>query len=222
LNILDGVTATATELNVLDGIPATLTATELGYVDGVTSAIQTQLNALAGQPRLLATKTAAGADLDFTETNNALYRGYIFKLRNLECSSDGGSIVVQFSTNGGSSYDSGVSDYSYASMAHGAAVPFANTGDDTAEAIYLLGGSASQGASANEFGLTGELEVFHCSSASFYTRLHGTLTYDSTSGNLVVGVTAGRRNALQDTDAFRFTTSSGNLASGEIEMWGVP
>lgn len=41
------VTSSATELNVLDGIPATLTATELGYVDGVTSAIQTQLNAKA-------------------------------------------------------------------------------------------------------------------------------------------------------------------------------
>ena len=37
------VTSSATELNVLDGIPATLTATELGYCDGVTSAIQTQL-----------------------------------------------------------------------------------------------------------------------------------------------------------------------------------
>ena len=40
------VTSTAAELNVLDGIPATLTATELGYVDGGTSAIQTQLNAI--------------------------------------------------------------------------------------------------------------------------------------------------------------------------------
>jgi hypothetical protein len=39
------VTSSAAELNVLDGIPGTLTATELGYVDGVTSAIQTQLNA---------------------------------------------------------------------------------------------------------------------------------------------------------------------------------
>ena len=38
------ISASATELNVLDGIPATLTATELGYVDGVTSSIQTQLN----------------------------------------------------------------------------------------------------------------------------------------------------------------------------------
>jgi hypothetical protein len=38
------ITANATEINVLDGIPATLTATELGYVDGVTSAIQTQID----------------------------------------------------------------------------------------------------------------------------------------------------------------------------------
>jgi microcystin-dependent protein len=46
LNILDGVTASAAEINVLDGIPGTLTSTELGYVDGVTSAIQTQLNTI--------------------------------------------------------------------------------------------------------------------------------------------------------------------------------
>ena len=43
LNILDGVTSTAAELNILDG--ATLSVTELNYVDGVTSAIQNQLDA---------------------------------------------------------------------------------------------------------------------------------------------------------------------------------
>lgn len=42
LNILDGVTASAAEINVLDGITAS--TTELNYVDGVTSAIQTQLD----------------------------------------------------------------------------------------------------------------------------------------------------------------------------------
>ena len=43
LNILDGATVSAAELNILDG--ATLSTTELNYVDGVTSSIQTQLDA---------------------------------------------------------------------------------------------------------------------------------------------------------------------------------
>lgn len=37
-----GVTATAAELNKMDGVTAT--TTELNYVDGVTSNVQTQLN----------------------------------------------------------------------------------------------------------------------------------------------------------------------------------
>lgn len=45
LNTLDGITATTAELNVLDGITAT--TTELNYTDGVTSPIQTQLNGKA-------------------------------------------------------------------------------------------------------------------------------------------------------------------------------
>jgi hypothetical protein len=45
-NVSD-VTATATEVNVLAGIAATLTAAELSFVDGVTSSIQTQINTKA-------------------------------------------------------------------------------------------------------------------------------------------------------------------------------
>jgi len=42
LNILDGVTASTAELNILDGVTAT--TVELNYVGGVTSSIQTQLD----------------------------------------------------------------------------------------------------------------------------------------------------------------------------------
>jgi subtilase family serine protease len=45
LNILDGVTSSTAELNILDGVVAS--TAELNYVDGVTSAIQTQLDAKA-------------------------------------------------------------------------------------------------------------------------------------------------------------------------------
>lgn len=43
VNVLDGITASTAELNILDGVTAS--TTELNYVDGVTSSIQTQLNA---------------------------------------------------------------------------------------------------------------------------------------------------------------------------------
>ena len=55
LNVMATVTASATEINVLDGIPAGLTSTELGYSDGVTSAIQTQINTKGVGDALLAT-----------------------------------------------------------------------------------------------------------------------------------------------------------------------
>lgn len=44
LNIMDGVTATTAELNLLDGVTAT--TAELNYVDGVTSNIQTQIDGI--------------------------------------------------------------------------------------------------------------------------------------------------------------------------------
>ena len=59
-----GLTATVTELNVLDGITAT--TAELNYVDGVTSNIQTQLNGKAN--------TSHGNHVPTTETaNNAKF-----------------------------------------------------------------------------------------------------------------------------------------------------
>ena len=50
LNKLDGVTASTTEINKLDGL--TSTTAELNYTDGVTSNIQTQLNAKAASSSL--------------------------------------------------------------------------------------------------------------------------------------------------------------------------
>jgi hypothetical protein len=61
LNLLDGVTATTAELNLLDGVTAT--TTELNYVDGVTSGIQGQLDDKAplASPSLTGTPLAPTA-----------------------------------------------------------------------------------------------------------------------------------------------------------------
>ena len=62
LNILDGVTSTAAELNILDGV--TSTAAELNYTDGVTSAIQTQLDA---KQATITSLTSTGAELNVVD-----------------------------------------------------------------------------------------------------------------------------------------------------------
>lgn len=61
LNLLDGVTATTAELNILDGVTAT--TAELNYVDGVTSNVQTQLDAKAptASPTFTGTVNMSGA-----------------------------------------------------------------------------------------------------------------------------------------------------------------
>ena len=70
LNILDGVTSTAAELNILDG--ATLTVTELNYVDGVTSSIQTQLDSLSSNKQPLDAGLTSIAGLT-TSANQLIY-----------------------------------------------------------------------------------------------------------------------------------------------------
>lgn len=56
---ISDVTATAAELNILDG--ATLDVTELNYVDGVTSSIQTQLDGLVSQTNGTVATAAVGS-----------------------------------------------------------------------------------------------------------------------------------------------------------------
>ena len=58
LNIMDGVTATATELNIMDGVTAT--TTELNHVDGVTGNIQTALDNKATKAFAIAQAVALG------------------------------------------------------------------------------------------------------------------------------------------------------------------
>jgi hypothetical protein len=74
LNVLDGITASTAELNLLDGVTAS--TTELNYVDGVTSAIQAQIDGKAASvhTHLLADITDY-VEPEITFTNNFMLMG---------------------------------------------------------------------------------------------------------------------------------------------------
>jgi len=102
LNVMATVTASATEINVLDGIPAGLTSTELGYSDGVTSAIQTQIDA------------AGDASVGTANTWTAGQRGEVTAL------TDGATITID------------MADSNNFSVTLGGNRTFANPSNDTA------------------------------------------------------------------------------------------
>jgi hypothetical protein len=70
LNILDGATVTTAELNVFDGITAT--TAELNFTDGVTSNIQTQLNGKAPFTQPVEAKSA-NYTITAADANDLLY-----------------------------------------------------------------------------------------------------------------------------------------------------
>jgi len=74
INILDGATLDVDELNLLDGVTAT--TTELNYVDGVTSSIQTQLDAKVAKSGSTMTGFLT-LSADPTSANHAATKQYV-------------------------------------------------------------------------------------------------------------------------------------------------
>ena len=99
LSNISDVTATAAELNKLDG--ATVTTTELNYVGGVTSAIQTQLDAKA---------PASGATLtNPTFTGTPVEDVYTLSGTSLALEPDNGSVQLH-TLSGNTTYTDGFSN----------------------------------------------------------------------------------------------------------------
>lgn len=169
----------------------------------------------------LATKTAsASATLDFTEFNNATYRGYLFALENVKPATDLVTLLLRTSTNAGSSYDAGATDYSYANTLLASSSTLTQSVATGATAINLTFPN-DVGNAAGEDGVTGDLWLYHAANGSVKTREAFQGMYDNGSGVLVSIDGKGRRNTTQDTDAVRFLFSSGNIASGTIRMYGL-
>jgi hypothetical protein len=115
LNILDGVTSTAAELNILDGVTAT--TAELNYVSGVTSAIQGQLDTIpafaSSAENVAGTVEDKAVDpLGMREALNATGSAPVFACRAWGNFDGTGTPTKNAGGNFNSITDNGVGDYS--------------------------------------------------------------------------------------------------------------
>ena len=118
------------------------------------------------------------------------------------------------STDDGSSYDTSSGDYH--------SQP---TTDQTGFVINRADAAVGDGSgSTHEHGYTGISFLMNAGSASVNTswhNIHQSITYSAESTIYEHGGGPTVRLANEDTDAIKFQFASGNIASGEITMFGV-
>lgn len=165
----------------------------------------------------LATATAsASATINFTGLTSA-YVAYVVVLTAVAPATDNVELWLRTSTDGGSTYDAGVSDYRWGSIvANAEAASILATGDAADSEIRLMD---AQGNAANEK-LSGEVWI-HNPSAADYCRVRYKMLGQSTESNTRPTFGGGHRIAAADVDAIRFLFSSGNISSGQFDLFGL-
>lgn len=167
------------------------------------------------------TVSVAVSSVDFTSLITSTYDEYIIEVLNAVPASDS-TFLLRTSTNNGSSFDSGASDYSYQ-------FGFTQTGATTA------GGSVSTGTTSIPISLSVDTSATTagggwCGTIRIYNPLGTThnkiVVFDGTysrngSSTYVQVHGGGQRLATADVDALRLFFDSGNVASGLFKLYGV-
>jgi len=185
----------------------------------------TQAQATSGLVLLGSAVASASATLEFESLITASYDNYLFLLKNLRPATDGVAFKMRTSTNNGSSYDSGASDYSSLCLSYpcdGSSSENAFN-DASVNEISVAGtGGVAQTTigSATTEGLNGQIWLSNPLNTAQYKRIHGHLVHGNASGQTVLCRFAGTRLAAADVDAVQYYMSSGNITSGEIEIYG--
>lgn len=167
----------------------------------------------------LASKDASSvASLDFTEFDNSVYDSYLFTFHNVIPATDDVHFICRTSANGGSSYDSGGSDYKWTALSNSVGGA-SGSGDQSADRINLTV-IDKVGSDAGEDGLSGELRMYGAHLTK-KTKITSHCVHQNSAGNNSQVTAGGERSSSAIVDACRFLFVSGNIESGTITMYGL-
>lgn len=237
---LSGLTSVPTARNNL-GLGALATKAQAAFADIDPAAVITDIETLAANkvnnafatakavtdyidpqlPRVLANKVVTGApaaNMVFTEFNNALYSRYKLELENFLPTANAAGLWSRLSTNGGGTWDSGPSDYSWLSE------DFATGGySSTAGPLDVLGITRSAVSNIAGHGINGELNIQNAGNSAAFTKVHGYGSFLNSSPFFALFRFAGYRVLAQDTDALQLFFSTANIAVGSrARLIGYP
>lgn len=164
---------------------------------------------------------SASAQLDFNSwLNDTLYNDYIIRFSGIVPATNGASLVMRMATGGGPTVDAGA-NYSYGSNVWRPG-GIAQTGSAGQTEIVLDYNASGDGISTTaNFTYNGEINLWHPSSGQ-YTMIDGKVVYIDTAGPFRVAADLmGAYETTTPVTGLRFLMSTGNIASGNISIYGV-
>jgi len=163
----------------------------------------------------LSSQTASSSStINFTQISST-YNTYRFVFENVLPGTNNPSFAIRTSTDGGSSYDSGSSDYFRTGFWENGASVTNNTG--TVAYGYFV--SAGVNSDASNGGVSGSLELYNPLGTSYTMWVSSTVASDG-SNDPTAQFFCGHRQSAADVDAVQFLFDSGVIASGTIRMYG--
>lgn len=163
---------------------------------------------------------SSSATIDFTGLNSNYFL-YILQFYSVAPATDGVEMWIRTSTDNGSTWDSGASDYAWANNLVDSAGASSSGGDAADSEILAMGrtGVETIGNAANEF-TSGTIYIFNPAD-TIYTTFLTMGTFAETLGNYLICRTVGQRLSAADVDGVRILMSSGNISSGTFTLYGV-
>lgn len=229
---LDGVEASADvtdETNVksaLDG--ATITSATVATGDKVliqdvdnsdnlkTVTAQSIADLGGGDWVLVSSATASSStSIDFTGLSST-YFAYKIVIQGMKPGTDSVDFLIRTSTDGGSTYDSGASDYKWVNEGTGASV--VGIRDSADSSIQVAGTGFAVLTTTSPAVYSADITLYNPSSTE-PTQLGWHFIYNGSAVAQLVG--GGIVSAAADVDAIRFFMSSGNIATGEFRLYGL-
>ena len=161
----------------------------------------------------------AVANIDITGFLPGTYDNYEVWISNGQPANDGVILILETSTDGGSTFDVGASDYTWAVLfTSEGATPSADANADDAQIQFT--GDISVGNAANE-NVSVKLCLYDPGSAEFSNFTWQAISRGTTTA-LSHYTGSGDRQATADVDGLRFSFGAGNwVAQGKIQFLGI-
>jgi len=173
----------------------------------------------------LATATAsASATLDFASVITADYSSYLFIFKNLRPATDDADLIFRTSTNNGSSFNVSGGDYCWRVNGDQIQSSLSSISDSNLSAggINLTGTQATAGiGNLSSEGVSGKLWLINPLNSAQRKGVYFDTAFVNRAAFSCYTTGSGFRLSTADIDAARFQMSTGNITSGEINLYGL-